>query len=42
MINWVQKIIGWAPTAFTWLVTAAIGSALQFFSMARLVGSLAR
>jgi hypothetical protein len=40
MINGVQEIAGWAPIAFAWLVTAAIGTAIHFFPMARLLDSL--
>jgi hypothetical protein len=41
MINWVQEIAGWAPIAFAWLVTAAIGTAIHFFPMARPLDGLA-
>jgi hypothetical protein len=40
MINWVQEIAGWAPIAFAWFATAAIGTAIHFFPMARLLDSL--
>jgi hypothetical protein len=41
MISWVQEIAGWAPIANAWLVTAAVGTAIYFFPIARLLDSLA-
>ena len=41
MISWVQEIAGWAPIAYAWLVTAAVGTTIYFFPIARLLDSLA-
>jgi hypothetical protein len=41
MINWVQEIAAWAPITFAWLVTAAVGTTIYFFPIARMLDSLA-
>ena len=39
-ISWVQEIAGWAPIAYAWLVTTAVGTTIYFFPIARLLDSL--
>jgi hypothetical protein len=41
MISLVQEIAGWAPIAYAWLVTTAVGTTIYFFPIARLLDSLA-
>ena len=41
MTSLVQEITGRAQIAFAWLVTVAIGTAIYFFPIARLLDSLA-